>query len=432
MNPEELKALQDALEAKIKSAASKQELESIKAEMVTMQESIKSMNPSVTAEQLKEAREDFDTKLKAQWDEVLKMKTNDPKILTLADSLKSAFVEAGLIETTNVEGQMVESVKWDKSRKNEISIKSAFDMTTAGTTVGVSTGYQTAFTMIPQELPLSTDMHMFDVYGHTPLSPIERYFGVVIESEETDGSGLKPETSAAGDSSYKLSTTDYKVFDFGVKFRVHDNMLQTWIGLLNRIQTIGLDRLKSKISTFVLGSGGDNAATPYGLADAGKFTAYNTALRAGEVKAANIVDVIKNAVLQVELAEKSVNAIKLNPIDIAELESLKDADDNSIMLAGLVIDATGRLSYIYGLRVIRTKKVTANTAWLVNTNESVQFGDKYNFRIRIGYDKDSDFSKNIVTIQPEVSLAIGLGDPLQIIYISDIAAAAVALTVVTA
>jgi len=182
----------------------------------------------------------------------------------------------------------------------------------------------------------------------------------------------------------------------------------------------------------VLGSGGDNTDTPYGLADTGKFTAYNTALRQGAVQKANIVDVIKNAILQAEIAEKSVNTVMLNPVDIAIIEALKDADNNIIRQAGLVVDATGRLSYIYGLRVVRTKKVTANTAWLVNSAESVQFGDKYNFRVRMGYDKDSDFSKNIVTIQPEVSMAIGLGDPLQIIYISSITAAETALSPVEA
>jgi hypothetical protein len=433
MTPEELTALQESIAEKMKSAATKPELEALKSELKKAQDDMAKLD---VTEVLKAQKDEFDAKLKAQWDEVEeRLKKEEPlKPQTFADRVKAAFNEAGLLEKVTIDGVEIERVKWNRDPKAsaEIRMKAAFDMNTAGTTANVNTGYQTDFGMVPLELPLSTDMHMYDVFGHTPLSPIDRYFGVVIESEETDGSGLKPETSAAGDSSYKLSTEDYKVFDFGVKFRAHDNMLQTWTGLMQRIQTIGLDRLKSKISTFVLGSGGDNSATPYGLADTGKFTAYDTALRAGTVAGANIVDAIKNALLQAELSEKMVNAVMLNPTDIAVIESLKDEDKNTVRQAGLIIDSTGRLSYIYGLRVIRTKKVTANTAWLVNTAESVQFGDKYSFRVRMGYDKDSDFSKNIVTIQPEVSLAIGLGDPKQIIYISSLTAAAAALNPVQA
>jgi hypothetical protein len=60
---EQLKALQDAFEAKIKESASKKELEAIKADMV---EQIKAMPVGVTEEQLKAAQTDFDTKLKDQ------------------------------------------------------------------------------------------------------------------------------------------------------------------------------------------------------------------------------------------------------------------------------------------------------------------------------------------------------------------------------
>jgi hypothetical protein len=422
---EDLKKLQEAIEEKLKLAASKKEIETIKSEM---EAEIKKIKVGISEDELKAAKAEFDEKLKAQWQAVeAKLKTVDEtKPMTFGEQLKKAFVDAGLIEQAVVDGVTVERVKWDRDTKNRIDVKLAVDMNTANTIAGVSQGFQGSYTMLPQELPLSTDMHMYDVFGHSPLGEKD-YFGVVIEGTETDGAAIKPETSAAGDSSYLITTTDYKKFDYGVKFRVHENMLNNWAGLMNRIQTIGLDRLKSKISTYVLGSGGNNTSVPYGLTDSGKFTAYDTTLRQNEVANANLVDVIKNAVLQAENSELPVNAVMLNPNDIAYIESLKDGNDNMVRLAGLVVDATGRLSYIYGLRVIRSKKVTANTFFLVNTFESVQFGDKYGFRVRMGYDKDSDFSKNIITIQPEVSLAIGLGNPLSIIYCSDITAAEAAL-----
>jgi len=313
---------------------------------------------------------------------------------------------------------------------DKVRVKAAFDMNTAGTTASVATGLQTNYNMMKQELLMSVDVEMLDLFPHMPLAQIERYMAKVIEYEETDGSGQKAETAAAGDSSYKLKTEDFKVFDYGVKFCVHRNMLRTWAGLQTRIQSIGMDRLKSKISSFVIdaSAAGDGSTVPYGMLSTAKYTAYDTTLRAGEVKAANIVNVIKNAVLQAEIAKKPINAVLLNQIDVATIEDLKDGNDNSVRLAGLVVDATGKLSYIYGLRVFKTSKVTANTAIFINTNESIEFGDKFNMETLIGYDKTEDFSKGIVTIQLETELAIGLGDVLTIIYCSDLATAAATLS----
>jgi HK97 family phage major capsid protein len=426
---EQIKALQATIEDKLKNAASKAELETIKSEMKA---EIEKITVGVSVDELKAAQNDFNEKLKAQWVEVearLKSAEPAPRPLSFGEKLKQAFKDAGMIESSVDEfGRTVESVKFDR-KDGYARVKAAFDMNTAGTTASVDKGYQTNYGMVKEELPLSTDMHLIDVFPHMPLAPIERHFAKLVEYEETDGTGLKTETTAAGDSSFKIKTVDFKVFDYGVKFRVHRNLLRTWVGLQNRIQTIGMDRLKSKFSTFILGSAGDNSATPYGILNAGYYTAYDTTLRANEVKKANIVDVIANAILQADIAEKSVNAIMLNPVDVAELKSLKDANDNRISQAGLVVDERGNLSYIHGLQIIKTKKITANTAILVNTVESVEIGDKFNMEVLIGYDKTEDFSKGILTIQIESEFAIGIGDPLTIIYISDITTAASNLSI---
>ena len=429
---EQLKALQTAFEEKIKQAASKDELDKIKSDMKAdadkLKAELKEEQKAEFDEQLKAQKTDLEEKLKAQWEAVEKKIKEKEKMekLSFGDKLKAAFAAQNLI-SEDENGQ--ELFKMDINSDQKIRVKAAFDMNTAGTTASVATGLQTNYGMMRQELLMSGDVEMQDVFQHMTLAQIERYMAKVVEYEETDGSAIKLETAAAGDSSFKLKTEDYKVFDYGVKFRVHRNMLRTWAGLQARIQSIGMDRLKSKISTFVIdaSAAGDGTTTPYGLLSTGKYTAYDTTLRSGEVKAANIVDVIKIAVLQSDIAKKPINAVMLNHVDIAEIESLKDANDNSVRLSGLVVDATGKLAYIYGLRVIKTSKVTANTAIFINSNESLEFGDKFNLETLIGYDKTEDFSKGIVTIQLETELAFGLGDPLSIIYVSDIATAAATL-----
>lgn len=428
---EQIKMLQEVFEAKIKEAASKEEIAKMAKEFAEKFEAIK---PGATDEQIKAIQDDYNAKLIAQWQEVeKKLKAGEKSVkLSNADKLKAGFAANNLIEIDN-EGNELLKLDLDNS-KMETRVKVAFDMNTAGTTGSVETGYQTNYGMMLQELLMSQDIEMVNVFPHLPLLPIQTHMAKVIEYEETDGSGLKTETTAAGDSSYKLKTESFPAFDYGVKFRVHRNLLRTWTYLQGRIQTLGMDRLWAKISRFVIdaSAAGNGTSVPYGMLSTAKYTAYDTTLRAGLVKAANIVNVIKNAVLQSEIAGKPMNAIFLNPIDIAEIEDLKDGNDNSVALAGLRLDLTGRLAYIHGLRVLRNTKVTSNTAILVKADEAVEFGDKFNLETRIGYDKTEDFSKGIVTIQLDTELAIGLGDPLSIIYISDIASAAAFLNAPTA
>lgn len=434
MTPEELKALQDSIAEKMKAAVSKEDLEAVKTEVLKMNASIEKMGTFATDEAVKAAVKDIEEKLKAQWEEVVKMnqKPVDVQPANFREAIKAAIISSGAVESYNDEfGQTRYKFKDSGNQKFEFAVKAAVDMNTVnavrpGGSPGVSIGALTDYGMQAQKLPNTLDQHFIGA-GFATQNTTEKYFGVLIESTETDGSGVKAETAVAGDSSYLWETKEFKVFDFAVKFRVHQNTLDDMENVLSRIEELGYDRLMSKIDGFVLGASGDNSATPAGLLTSGYFTAYNTALRAGEVQAANIVNVIKNAALQATLSDEYVDTVVLNPEEAAEIEDLKDGENNTINLAGVRLDATGRLAYIYGLRVHITKKMTANTAVLLNSSESLQFGIRKGMGVRMGYDKTEDFSKGIVTTQLETRLAIGLGKPKSIIYISSISAAATAL-----
>ncbi len=425
---EQLKALQDAFEAKIKEAASKKELETIKADMA---EQIKAMPVGVTEDQLKAAQVDFDTKLKAQWEAVeLKLKAEVvEKPMTLRESFKAAIMASDKVEEyTDQDGNKRFKIKGSNDKQFDFQIKSAVDMNTAnavrpGATPGVNIGYLTDYGMQNQELQSSMNQH-FLTAGFSAESIADKYYGVLVETTETNGAAIKAETSVAGDSSYLWKTIEYKVFDFSVKFRVHQNTLDDIENVLNRVTTIGVDRLLTVIDASTLGAAGDNSATPYGLLTANFFTAYDTTLRAGEVEFANIVNVIKNGKLQARKANEMVDAIILNSSDIAEIEDLKDKQANTISLAGVKVDDTGKLAYIYGLKVIENDNLDANKFVICKLGESVQYGMRSMVGMRMGYDQTTDFSKNIVTIQLDARLAIGLGKPEAIIYCADIETAA--------
>src|SRR5574344_1622573 len=293
---EELKNLQTAVEEKLKKAATKEDVEKVKAEI---SEQIKGIAVGASKEELETIKSEFDAKLKAQWDETeikLSEGVKSDKPLTFGEQLKSEFEKAGFIEN--------EEVKFDiNDTASKIRVKAAFDMNTGGTIASVATGMQTNYGMQIQKLQSSSEVNLLDVLPTMPLAPIERYMAKVVEYDETDGSGQKAETTAAGDSSFKLKTEDFKIFQFGVKFRVHRNMLRQWSGLQQRIQSIGMERLKNKIALFLLdkAAAGDGTTIPFGILSTGKYTAYDSTLRAQEVKGATIVDVVKNAVLQSQL-----------------------------------------------------------------------------------------------------------------------------------
>lgn len=424
---------------RMKSAATKDELESIKAAAKEeTKQLIESVKASITTELQAKIDEQTD-RLKAQGEAIELLKQNglpEAKPATLKESLKQAIIDSGFVEKYTSEFGERYRIKGANMKNFGVEVefgnKSAVDMNTAnavrpGASPGVNIGFLTNYGMQPVELASSMNQHF--IGAGFPVEPImEKYYGVLMEVTETDGAAVKAETAVAGDSSYLWKTIEYKVFDFSCKFRVHQNTLDDIDRVVTRITTIGIDRLLSVIDTNTLGGSGDNSATPLGITTSGYFTAYDTALRAGLVVKPNIVDVVKNMVLQANNADQEVDSLIINRTDVAEIENLKDENANTVNLAGIRLDEKGKLAYIYGLKVIINNKQTARKLHVLKLSESLQYGDRQLTKLRMGYDQTTDFSKNIVTLQLDARAAIGIGNPASIIYCSDVDAAITALT----
>jgi HK97 family phage major capsid protein len=437
MTPEELKSIIDSLDEKLKEAVSKADIELLRKEM---SDKLKEMQEDETLKgQIEALKAEINQKLIAQWDAVKALQI-PAEPMTVKDQLKKAIKDAiiasGHTEEYEHEGQKLIRLKDSRNRNLNVSIdfvsKVAVDMNTAnavrpGSSPGVNIGFLTAYGMNPTILPNSMNQHF--VGAGFPVTPItDKYFGVLCEVTETDGAAVKAETAAAGQSSFLWKTIEYKVFDYSAAFRVHQNTLDDLDNVVERIATLGMDRLLSQIDTSALGAAGDNSATPLGLKTANYHTDYDTALRAGLVVEPNIVDVVKNMILQANNADHDVDCIILNRNDVAEIESLKDQNANTVMLAGVRLGQSGKLEYMYGLKVIINNKMTARTTIVGKLTDMLQFGDRQLTALRMGYDQTTDFSKNIVTLQLDARAAIGIGNPTAIIYCSDIDAAIVALT----
>ena len=439
------KAIEDVTEKfsqKMAQAVSKQDVESIKA---AAKEETKALIESVKAsitEDLQAKIDEQTERLKSQGEAIELLKgsiaapvaENDP-VKAFKESVKAALMNSEYVEKYTSEGVERYRIKGYNQKNFGIEIpfanKAAVDMNTAnavrpGSSPGISIGYLTNYGMNPVELATSMNQHLIGA-GFIVEPITDKYYGVIKEGTETNGAGIKAEDAAAGDSSWLWDSEEFKVFDFSAKFRVHQNTLDDMDRVANRVATVGIDRLLSVIDTNALNTSGDNTATPYGLRSSGYYTAYDTALRATTVKEANVVDVIKNMVLQANNQDFDQDALIINRTRVAEIESLKDQNANSVNLAGIRLDERGKLAYIYGLKVIINNKIPTTALITCKLSESLQFGDRQATALRMGYDLTGDFSKKVVTLQLDARAAIGIGNPLATIYCSDVAAAISAL-----
>jgi len=179
--------------------------------------------------------------------------------------------------------------------------------------------------------------------------------------------------------------------------------------VVNRISTVGMDRLLSVIDTNVLNASGDNSATPAGLRTSGYFTAYSTSLRANTVIQANIVDVIKNMVLQANNADQDVNVVIVHPSRLNEIRQEKDEIGNSVTDRNVVFDTFGNVVSIWGLTVIQNKNQTVDRV-TVMWNEAAEIGMLEDITFEIGTN-GNDLTEGMRTIVFWMRAAFGVGKP---------------------
>ena len=419
-------AFNKAIEDANKGFISKSEMEKNVTELNKFSQELFDKNKEAHSEFKKEIMEI----LKKQGEDITLIKTKSSgnvKPKTFADQLKSAFEQAGLVESyQNDIGEQAFRIKGYDSQTGKYQLKAAIDMTTTlalapGSSPGTNIGYLTDYGMNRIQLSLSRDMHLMNVFPVQTIS--QKYFGVVVEHTYTDGSAITAEGSTAGESSFKLKTIEYKVFDIPTRFRVAKNNLEDVPFLMDTIARKGYDALQSKIDYYALYASGDNSATPYGLRTSGYFTAFDPSTWSGKVTAANLIDVICKQKLQAELADKFVNAVILYPSAIDEIETYKDADKNYLQTRGIVFDNDGNLLKVKGLSVIKNKKlVNADTSIyesiVLNGFDSLTFGVRDNLNLEIGWD-GNDFSQRMVTVMLTARVGFGIGDPETIIYSDD-------------
>jgi hypothetical protein len=351
-------------------------------------------------------------------------KNNEKTLKGVGTLLRESLEEKELLEEvedpkTGRKSYMIKG--YDRSdMRVSLSNKAAIDMTTGNTlnpggTPGVSIGYLTDYKMRDVQINLSMDDH---VVAFIPTDPVsDKYMGVLVEYDYTDGTGTKAEGSASSKSSLKFKTEEFKVFPIATHFRVSKEQLADMDRLESKLNRIAPDRIMSQFDEKVLSATGDNSSDIKGMYVSGNFTAFTAASFESSVEEANVVDLVRKMKLQASLADQDVNAVVLHPSRIDEIESLKDADKNYLQARGIIYDNDGRLVRIHQLAVIRNKKQGVDRV-TVMWNEAAEIGMREDINFEIGLNGD-DLTEGMRTIVFEMRAAFGVGKPAAIIVSSD-------------
>jgi hypothetical protein len=381
---------------------------------------------------------------KIQGEELAKMKNGQslqaqPKSLygILEDSIMK-YKETFLVEKSDTYGSRLSMLDWFKKgnqKSPEFELKDAAYVLKDAVDMGLSTVAQNNVpllrltTLAPGVFgnPLSIYPHVLDYFPSRPCGPT---LSMLVSYSYTDGSQVQTEGSASGKSSLLLKTVEFPTFRVSTYISMTDKMLDNLPEALSEISRIAPDKIKSKIDSFVYSTAGDDSTSMKGMFAAAKSTAFVPGDYSTSVANANYIDVIEAMIAQVEANDYQAGVVGFNPKDIRlKFNSLKNQLDDSVKDNRLVF-TNGKLTGICGLSVVASPKITANTCFVGAVMNVALLGINKNMTLEIGLN-GTDFVEGQKTARIGMDLAFGVGDPLAIIYNSDMASSLGTITAAT-
>ncbi|MGF9764117.1 phage major capsid protein [Microvirga sp. 0TCS3.31] len=135
---------------------------------------------------------------------------------------------------------------------------------------------------------------------------------------------------------------------------------------------------------------------------------FATYAKSGDSK----IDRIRRGILQVRVALYRATAIVMNPIDWADIETLKDAQGNYV-----VGDPRGAVEKrLWGLPVVDSDAIAAGKFLVGAFNMAAQIFDREDANVQVSTEDRDNFIKNAVTIRAEERLALAVTRPESFIF----------------
>lgn len=142
-------------------------------------------------------------------------------------------------------------------------------------------------------------------------------------------------------------------------------------------------------------------------------TAYDTALEATlGIAMRNKMDVLRTAMLQVQLALYPPSGIVLHPVDWASITLTKDANGNY-----LIANPHNSVSQmLWSLPVVASMSMTQGEFLVGAFRLGAQLFDREQANIAISYEDGDNFRRNAVTIRAEERLALAVYRPAAFVH----------------
>jgi hypothetical protein len=382
--------------------------------------------------------------LKVQGEVLKKYKDNGAdadageKWISFKQALKNAFIEKKesiLNEVNDDYGKRLSLKAFFEKNGNQartpvMTIKAPIDMFTTiptqpnAATQGVLDLRLTALDPQRVSIPLNIYPHVMDTYQVKTIN--KPYMALLVVYEYENGAGIKVEGAAAVKSSFKFKTVIFPAFFISTFFNLSDETLDDLEEAMDEIAAVAPDKIMDTIDGQIDRTGGDDINSIKGIMHADKSTPYARQMDANSIPGAYIVDVIADAQLQCEQNRYKPNIVKLNPKMIAQLAAAKNSLDDSKSDRRVQFDNLGNPVAVCGLRIVKSNDMAMNTA-LVLDNMQPWIGRRKDITMEIGYN-GTDMVEGQKTVMLKVRLAFGVRDKAAIIYVSDVAAAAAALS----
>lgn len=443
MTPEEIaKQEKEALLKEITTIVSDATKENVKAS--DLEAKLKSINdrieklPNAEIDELKKQVDELARKneileraSKEQGVEMAKMRGVTPiieqkNLYSIAYNAVMKYKDTFLTEKSDTYGtrlSMLDYFKKGNNKSPEFELEDGAYALKVAVDMGINTVAQTNVpllrltTLVPGVfgVPLSIYPHVLDYFPQRPCGPT---LSMLVTYSYTDGSQVQTEGSSSGKSSLLLKTVEFPTFRISTYISMTDKMLDNLPEALAEISRIAPDKIKSKLDSYVYSTAGDDSTSMKGMFTATKSTAFVASTYSSSVVGANFIDLIEAMVLQCELSDYQPGVLGLNPADIRiKFNSLKNQLDDSVR-DNRVVFTNGKLTSVCGLSVVASKSITANTCFVGAINPVALLGINKNLTLEIGLNA-SDFIENQKTARIGMDVALGVGDPLAVIYCSD-------------
>ena len=353
--------LENAIEAK----ATKEDIDSLKAELVNNQvEQIKALNET----------------LKAQGVAIKKLSEKNANEVGILSSTKSLLSE---------KREELAAIKGNSDKKLAIKV--------AGTMLG-STNVSGGNVPVEQRLPgldivPSRRVRLLDIVSRG--SAESNVISWVSQANKDGAAGQTAEGAAKNQIDFDLVVNNESLKKTTAYIKISEEMLSDIAFIESEINNeLMREILKAVEAQVYEGDGTGNNLN--GIVT--QATAFAAGSFAGTVDNANVADVLTVAANQIRLAEHDAPSyIMLNPSDLTALKLIKTSTTDKRYVDRLVMVA-GEMS-LDGIPIIETTLVAQDTFLIGDFAKSTVY-DKGMVDIKVGYEND-DFTKNLVTILAE-------------------------------